>query len=88
MGFRNGSTCYINNVKIKGTLLYENWEDMPSHYLATYLQLLQQPTVASFSSYVLNPLLTAQSAILLLYSAATHHVISTRPNSIGGLYFF
>ena len=86
MGFRNGSTHLMPLANLK--TINQIWEKMLSHYLVTHLHLLQQHTAAPFSSFANNPIQPAQSAILLLCSSATHHVISTLPDTNGGLYFF
>lgn len=87
LGFRNGSTKYEfignENPKDISSGLEGYAFKLPSH------QPLPISTVASLSSFALKPsILPAQSAILLLCSAATHHVISTLPNNFRGLYFF
>lgn len=73
MGFGNGST--INSFSANGTS--NKLRNMLSLFLQTSLHLFQQPTSAPFLPLNMNPIMSAQSAILLLY--ATQHIMYYQP---------
>jgi len=77
MGFGDGSTN--NSLATNGTSneLCQVERNMISIFLKNILRLFQQPAAASFLPFIKNPILSAQSAILLLYS--TQHIMFYRP---------